>query len=72
MEHIRLTMYVVAAVFGVPLLSTMTNPEGLRLVGLINYTLVMLVLMPFGGGWQLRWSPNSSCQPPAVVASPPC
>ena len=55
MEHCRLTMYAVAAVFGVPLLiaGTMTNPEGLHLIGLVNYTLVMLVLMLFGGGWQV-------------------
>lgn len=46
-------MYAIAAIFGVPLLiaGTMTMPEGLRLIGLINYTLVMLILMPFGGGW---------------------
>jgi hypothetical protein len=46
-------MYAVAAVFGIPLLiaGTMTNPEGLHLGGLIAYTLVMLILMPFGGGW---------------------
>ena len=46
-------MYAVAAVFGAPLLiaGTMTNPEGLHLGGLIAYTLVMLILMPFGGGW---------------------
>jgi hypothetical protein len=28
-------------------------PEGLRLAGVIQYTLIMLVLMPFGGGWMV-------------------
>jgi hypothetical protein len=48
-------VFAVAVIFGVPLLiaGTMTNPEGLRLAGLINYTLIMLVLMPFSGGWLL-------------------
>lgn len=48
-------MYAIAAIFGVPLLisGTMVNPEGLHLIGLINYTLIMLVLMPFGGGLPL-------------------
>ncbi len=48
-------MFVVTAIFGLPLLiaGTMTNPEGLRLAGLINYALIMLILMPFGGGWLL-------------------
>jgi hypothetical protein len=31
----------------------MVMPEGLHLAGLVNYTLTMLVLMPFGGGWPL-------------------
>jgi hypothetical protein len=48
-------VFAVAAIFGVPMLiaGTMTNPEGLHLLGLVNYTLVMLMLMPFGGGWLL-------------------
>jgi hypothetical protein len=48
-------VFAVAAIFGLPLLiaGTMVMPEGLRLTGLINYTLIMLVLMPFGGGWLL-------------------
>ncbi len=48
-------MFGIAAIFGLPLLiaGTMVNPEGLHLGGLIAYTLVMLVLMLFGGGWQL-------------------
>src|SRR5580704_16707802 len=31
----------------------MVMPEGLRLAGVIQYTLIMLVLMPFGGGWMV-------------------
>jgi hypothetical protein len=48
-------VYAIAAIFGVPLLiaGTMTNPDGLHLIGSVNYTLVMLILMPFGGGWLL-------------------
>src|SRR6266851_3280100 len=48
-------MYAIAAVFGGTLLiaGTMINPDGLRLWGLINYTLIMLILMPFAGGWQI-------------------
>jgi hypothetical protein len=48
-------VFAVAAIFGLPLLisGAMVMPEGLRLTGLINFTLIMLVLMPFGGGWLL-------------------
>jgi hypothetical protein len=48
-------MFAIAAIFGAPLLiaGTMTNPEGLHLIGLVNYTFVMLVLMLFGGGWRI-------------------
>jgi hypothetical protein len=48
-------VFAVAAVFGVPLLiaGTMTNPEGLHLIGLVKYALIMLILVPFGGGWLL-------------------
>jgi hypothetical protein len=48
-------VFAVAAIFGLPLLiaGTMVMPEGLRLAGLIEYTLIMMVLMPFGGGWLL-------------------
>jgi hypothetical protein len=48
-------VFAVAAIFGLPLLisGAMVMPEGLRLVGLIEYTFIMLVLMPFGGGWLL-------------------
>src|SRR5947208_39792 len=48
-------MFGVALVFGLPMLIAggMTNPEGLRLGGLITYAVIMLILMPFGGGWLL-------------------
>ncbi len=47
-------MFGVTIVFGGSLLiaGTMINPDGLRLRGLINYSLVMLVLMPFAA-WQI-------------------
>jgi len=47
-------MYVITAIFGVPLLiaGAMIDPQGLHLGGLITYTAIMLVLMPFGG-WYL-------------------
>jgi hypothetical protein len=46
-------VFAVAAIFGLPLFisGAMVMPEGLHLGGLITYTLIMLVLMPFGGGW---------------------
>jgi hypothetical protein len=48
-------MFGVALVFGLPMLIAggMINPEGLRLGGLITYAVIMLILMPFGGGWLL-------------------
>jgi len=44
-------MYVVALVFGLPLLiaGAMIDREGLHLRGLITYTGIMLVLMPISG-----------------------
>jgi hypothetical protein len=41
-------------IFGAPMLisEAMINPEGLHLRGLITYTAVMLIVMPFAG-WQL-------------------
>jgi hypothetical protein len=47
-------MYGVAVVFGLPLLlaGAMIDPAGLHLWGLIGYTGIMLVLMPFAG-WPL-------------------
>jgi hypothetical protein len=46
-------MFGVTIVFGVAMLiaGTMINPDGLRLGGLIAYAGIMLILMPFGGGW---------------------
>jgi hypothetical protein len=48
-------VYAVAAIFGLPLLiaGAMIDPQGLHLWGLLTYTGIMLVLMPFMGGWQL-------------------
>jgi hypothetical protein len=48
-------MYAITAIFGLPLLvaAGMIDPNGLHLRGLLNYTAIMLVLMPFAGGWQL-------------------
>jgi hypothetical protein len=47
-------MFGVTIVFGGSLLvaGTMISPDGLRLWGLINYTLIMLVLSPFAA-WQI-------------------
>jgi hypothetical protein len=48
-------MYAVALIFGVPMLvaGAMIDPEGLHLRGLVTYAAIMLVLLPFAGGWQL-------------------
>lgn len=48
-------MFGVTIVFGVPMLiaGTMISPEGLHFWGLVSYAGIMLVLMPFAGGWQL-------------------
>jgi hypothetical protein len=48
-------VYAITAIFGLPLLiaGAMIDPQGLHLRGLITYTAIMLVLMPFAGGWQL-------------------
>jgi hypothetical protein len=48
----------------------MVMPEGLLLVGLIEYTLIVLVLMPFGGDWLLLVT-NSRYRQPAVLVLPP-
>jgi hypothetical protein len=48
-------VYAVTAIFGLPLLiaGAMIDPQGLHLRGLLTYTGIMLVLLPFMGGWQL-------------------
>ena len=48
-------MTAILLVFGAPLLiaGAMIDPQGLHLWGLITYTAIMLVLMPFAEGWQL-------------------
>jgi len=48
-------MFGVTIIFGLPMLIAggMINPDGLRLGGLITYAVIMLILMPFGGGWLL-------------------
>jgi hypothetical protein len=48
-------VYAITAIFGLPLLiaGTMIDPPGLHRSGLLTYTAILLVLIPFRGGWLL-------------------
>ena len=48
-------MFGITIIFGLPMLvaGAMIDPQGLHLRGLVTYAAIMLVLLPFAGGWQL-------------------